>query len=139
MATDAEILVTKAALDARLGGIPDLTALTYRSQNVDLSHLLVPDEGWVPGVSIRVNRNGVMVSLTVRSIIRDTAGAGYSTVFTLPEWARPALPKFLTTWRGVRAQVETGGRVRLSDPGTASDYLSLDFMTAAPAPTGPVA
>lgn len=117
------------------------TGDTYESGLRDLSADTHKDQEWDPdrGPTVRVERYGPLVELTVESLARvDGNGEGNFSVIDLPTGFRPKAAKYPTTWRGAMGYVHPGGLVRVTNPFGSLDYFSLTFMTDDPAPPAPL-
>lgn len=140
MATDAEILITKAAQSAALAGksnvghkhvIADVDGMepwTFYSSPTNFDSLIVPDGGWASGASALGVRAGVTVSLSLLAIGNTSGVSGANRVMTLPSGWRPLVDYYGRTWAGKAARVLTNGRVELYSPTPSADYFSATFV-----------
>lgn len=132
MATDAEILVTREALNAALADIPDLSGVAFRMNRRSIVHLIAPDAGWdVSGQTVRLARTAHSVSLALEGLARTVDGSGYVTVLNLPVGFRPTNDQWATATGGQRIRItSTTGQVAVWAPTTSTNlYATLNFPT----------
>lgn len=132
MASDAEILVTREALNNVLADIPDLSGITFRMNRRIVMHLIAPDAGWdVSGQTVRLARTAHSVSLALEGLTRTVDGSGYVAVLILPEGFRPTNDQWATATGGQRIRITAStGQVSVYAPTTGTTlYATLNFPT----------
>lgn len=138
MATDAEILITREALNAALADIPDLATFTAYYPLTWVTNLIAPDQGWSAG-SARIARYGVVVQLLLSGMTRTTAGTSWVPVLTLPEGFKPLNLVYANSDRGTSYRINTGtGLVEASAPPTQASQISFTFGTRQAPPVGSI-
>lgn len=129
MATDAEILITKAALDARLGEMPDLSAFTVNIPRTWVNDRIVPDQGWTGGTA-RLTRFGPNVSIVIAGLGRTAAATGWIPLLTLPDGFWPLNDTYVMSDQGSSVRAMTvGGLIEVRNPGTAAQTFTINFGT----------